>query len=69
MLTTTVAIVRLSQTGMNRSGRFDDVLDTPVEPLEKRGGRKESAAKPSMMTVRISSRRGEDLLPAPCGVP
>jgi hypothetical protein len=65
MLMMTVAIVRLSHTGMNKLGRSDDVLETPVPPLEKRAGKKEAAANPTMIRVRSTSRRGEDLLAAP----
>jgi hypothetical protein len=68
MLMTTVAMVRVSQTGMNTSGKFVPVLVVPVPPLEKREGRKDRAANPTMMMVRSTSRRGEDFLagPVPC---
>ena len=60
-LMTTVPIVRVSQMGMKMSGRFDAVSDTPVPaPLEKREGKKDAAANPSIMTVMSKSRRGED---------
>lgn len=68
-LMTTVAIVRVSQTGMKMFGRFPAVLETSVPPpLEKSEGKKERAAKPTIITVISKSRRGEDFLapPLPC---
>ncbi len=67
MLMTTVAMVRVIQTGMNKSGKLVPVL-SPVAPLEKSAGRNVSAAKPSITAVTMTSRRDEDLFaPAPCG--
>jgi hypothetical protein len=67
MLMTTVAMVRLSHTGMKMFGRSVAVLETPVPaPLQKREGTNKAAAKPSMITVSTKSLRGEDLPPPPC---
>ena len=58
----TVAMVRVSHTGMKMFGRLEDVLDTPVPaPLAKSEGRNDAAAKPSMTIVISTSLRGEDL--------
>jgi len=70
MLMTTVAMVRVSHTGMKMFGMSDPVLETPVPPLEKRAGKKERPANPTMIIVTSTSRRCEDLLgaPVPCDV-
>ena len=65
MLITTVAMVRVSHAGMNTSVRLKEVALTPVLLFEKSATPQVRAAKPSITTVRISKRRGEDL-PPPC---
>jgi len=66
MLMMTVAMVRVSHTGMKMFGRSAEVCEAPVPaPLEKREGRKERAAKPNMIIVSSMSRRGEDFFAPP----
>jgi hypothetical protein len=66
----TVPMVRVSHTGMKMVVTFNPVCVDPVPPLEKSDGKKESAAKPSMMTVRSIRRRDEDFFlgAVPCDV-
>jgi len=65
MLMTTVEMVSVIHAGMNMFGRFVDVLDVPVTPLESREGAQVSAANPTMMIVTSTIRRDEDFLPPP----
>jgi len=65
MLIMTVEMVRVIQAGMKMFGRFFDVLDNPVTPLENKTGAQVRAANPTMMIVMRTSRRGEDFVAPP----
>jgi hypothetical protein len=60
---TTVAIVRVSHAGMKMSVRLRAVALTPVLLPEKSATPQVRTAKPSIMTVRMTRRRGEEDLP------
>jgi hypothetical protein len=66
MLIMTVAMVRVSHAGMKMSVRLREVALTAVLLFENSATPHVRTAKPTIMTVRISKRRGEDLPPPPC---
>jgi len=67
MLMMTVAMVRVSHAGMNISVRLKEVALRAVLLFEKSATPHVRTAKPNIMTVRMSRRRGEDFAPPlPC---